>query len=413
MMKISVGSSARTEFYRFVRSPYSALQALRRLKNATDSALFSLLIEKCFEFDHGFIDLTYAKLSRILGRGTRAIAAATRRLLKLGLVVVERLDDRSYRWRVPVNSDEIKSNPDGRYVVRDIEPAEGGGHDRSIISVMIDQGVSVMIDRSCPDGPIERAAKLDVARVEASIFDSKNVAPNNIFKNSLKNQHQSGPAEAVKSPLPLTGKSDDEPVLGKLLFQELLGVGMKSRMARKLLKTHEHELVKRVLERVAVRSDLKNPAGYIVCELEDGGYEAESLEIPTTSSAKVSREKTVAGHSGAALGLSAGSVSLSATQTKAESDRLEAEGLAKEARYREEFKTLRERFSGLSEGLRSQLRAFWNEHLERTLPSTRRKRAMMQEPTFQRMAFKEVTERFFALVDGGYDPDKALRHLAF
>lgn len=407
-MKMLVGSSERTEFHRFVRSPYSALKALRTLRNATESALFSLLIEKCFEFDRGFVDLTYSKISKALGRGTRAIAEASRRLRELGLVVVEHLWDGSYRWRVPVDSDEVKCNPEGRYVVRDVKSTQGGGCDRSIISPMIDKGVSPMIDRPWGQSVSDIAPEPVLSRVKMSFFESKKETPNNTLKNSFKNQHQTSCPEAEKtSMLKLEQQPDDEPVQGKILLQRLLQLGMKSRMARKVLKTYDHALVERTLERTAARKDLENPAGYIVCELKDGGYETEWLESPETAPAEVSRGgKTVVRRSDAPI------VSRTVSETQLENNRQEAERLAKQARFVKDFKTLYGRFQELTEGLQSQLKAYWTEHLEKTLPNTARKQTMMQDPTFQRGAFKEVTERFFALVDEGLAPEVALVKLA-
>ena len=64
---------------------------------------------------------------------------------------------------------------------------------------------------------------------------------------------------------------------------------MKQRVARKVVREHDHQLVAQALESVARRQDVKNPAGYILRELEDGGYETEWLETPENSPSGVSR----------------------------------------------------------------------------------------------------------------------------
>ena len=243
-----------------------------------------------------------------------------------------------------------------------------------------------------------------VARAEDLLEREQIEAPKNSFQEiSFKNQQQASSLEPVETSTLKIEKDDDEPVHGKMLFRMLLRLGMKSRMARKVLKTYDHALVEKTLERVAQRSNLDNPAGYVICELKDGGYETEWRESPESASSVVSRlEKKLVKHSDAPI------VCRSVWETKAENERLEAERVSKEARYIEEFKALYVRFQGLTEGLKSQLKAHWTEHLERTLPNTPRKQAMRKEQTFQRLAFKEVTERFFALVDEGMAPEGAL-----
>jgi hypothetical protein len=60
------------------------------------------------------------------------------------------------------------------------------------------------------------------------------------------------------------------------LFRKLQEVGLKQRMTRRVLNKYEHTLIARVLARIALRNDIKNPAGYLLQELEDGGYEESS-----------------------------------------------------------------------------------------------------------------------------------------
>jgi hypothetical protein len=188
----------------------------------------------------------------------------------------------------------------------------------------------------------------------------------------------------------------------QILFRKLQSVGLKQRMTRKVLNKYEHGLIALVLDRIASRNDIENPAGYLLQELKDGGYEEESAR-PNVTASKKDHVKP----SDAPVGYG------TAEQTRAEMARLKAEGEEVEATYRQSVKALFERFQGLTETLKVELKSCWTRRLETLLPNTPKKSEMMKQEVFKRMAFKEVAERFFALVDEeGLPPEVALLRLA-
>ena len=53
----------------------------------------------------------------------------------------------------------------------------------------------------------------------------------------------------------------------------------------------------------------------------------------------------------------------------------------------------------------------WTEVKERMVPNTPRRAEILRDPRFEKMAFREVSSRFFALLDGGVSADEALGEL--
>ncbi len=93
-------------------------------------------------------------------------------------------------------------------------------------------------------------------------------------------------------------------------------------------------------------------------------------------------------------------------------EQLEQERSEKEAAYREGLKRLLARFADLPDDVKLCLKGHWTTHLEHLVPNTSRKAELLKEPRFERLAFREVTMRFFDLVDEGLDPGAALQRLA-
>ena len=151
------------------------------------------------------------------------------------------------------------------------------------------------------------------------------------------------------------------------------------------------------LERVRCRTGLENPAGYLVREIEDGGYEDASLSVKPSSS--VSRETLIQPQTSGY------------ERTKAEFEALEAEKARKEMAYRQEVQVLLQRFQALPDDLKSKLKAQVRVYLETLVPNTSKKAMLMEEQRFQKIAFKEVTANFFALLDQGFSTDHALTQL--
>ena len=412
MMKASPSGHLRPRII-FSQTPHSIARRAKRLSNRTAAELLRYLCELTIGFGKGFVDITYRALAKALGREWRTIARAVKFLKDEGDVSVETLHDGSYRWYVLLEPDDILADAEGIYRLKEAAQEASMGDTHHVTDVMTPMtsvsyphdtdDISPMTPVSWGEAISSEPKKPVNIRVEDSFINAKTEPLKIDLKdNELKIHQQERPLEVTESLAVQRNENDDEP-FHKILLRMLQDVGMKQRVARKVVREHDHQLVVQALESVARRCDVKNPAGYVLRELEDGGYDSEWLESPESAHSEVSRtEKKPVKHSDAPI------VSRSVFETKAENERLEAQRLEKEKTYREEFKALYVRFQGLTEGLKSKLKTHWTEHLERTLPNTPRKQAMLKEQTFQRMAFKEVTERFFALVDGGLAPDGAL-----
>lgn len=93
-------------------------------------------------------------------------------------------------------------------------------------------------------------------------------------------------------------------------------------------------------------------------------------------------------------------------------EQLEQERTEKEAAYREGLKRLLARFADLPDDVKLSLKGRWTTHLEQMVPNTTRKAELLKEPRFERLAFREVTMKFFDLVDEGLAPSEALKQLA-
>lgn len=416
-MKISPKEHrARARFARFIPTPPSVMKALRALRNATAQAFFSFLVEKCFGFGQGHADLSYKQLAEALGRNSRTVATVAKRLRGMGLVMVETLANGSFRWWIPVLAEEVKEDPLGVLRVRSASsvsesPEEAvldpipipirydrsimGGHDRSIMGGMIDRswGTPLRDEVTNPDEikvsfPLEKVEKEPLKRHDQ--------------ETHIKRHHQEAVFSASKEVIALS--SDDESLGHKKLLRELLELGMKQRVARKLLREHDHEVVAGALSRVALRGDIANPAGYVLCEVQDGGYE-ESLDFSEDFEVSGSEARVGAKKSDAPM------VSVSFEQTREEARALELEREEKARVSLEGVRVLLERFSALPEGLKQALKVRWTEVKERMVPNTPRRAEILRDPRFEKMAFREVSSRFFALLDGGVSADEALGEL--
>ena len=198
---------------------------------------------------------------------------------------------------------------------------------------------------------------------------------------------------------------DDESLGHKNLLRKLLELGMKQRVARKLLRESDHLVVAGALERVALRGDIANPAGYVLREVEDGGYE-ESLALSDFS------------HQGSAVASprcekrsDAPMMSVGVEETRSQIAAAEAEREARAVVTRSQVRELLDRFSGLSSELKEALRVRWTAAKEEMVPNTPRRAEILRDPKFEKMAFREVTSRFFALLDGGGSAERALAGL--
>jgi hypothetical protein len=323
-------------------------------------------------------------------------------LRKSGDVSAEPLRDGSYRWSVVLEPEDVVSDPMGLYRVRTVPAASTNlpPHGKN--------AMPLMAKTPCPHGknamPLMAKTPWGVEVVDkgaAPCPEPSEVCPGQPEKEPLKislkdtcskihQQKMGKPTEA--------SRDDDEALDYKKLLGELLALGTGQRIARKLLREHDHQLVINTLERVRCRTDLDNPAGYLVREIEDGGYEDTSLSVKSSDS--VSRESSakpqVSGYE----------------RTKVELEALETEKARKEAVYRQEVQALLQRFQALPDDLKARLKTQGRVFLETLVPNTPKKAMLMAEQRFQKIAFKEVATHFFALLDQGLSPDRALAQLA-
>ena len=399
---------ARARFSRFIPTPPSVMRALRSLRNATAQALYNFLIEKCFGFGQGSVELSYGQISKVIGRSWRTVARVASKLRTLGLVVVDSLPCGAYRWRIPVLAEEVKEDPHGvLLVLESSQPLADpilpipSGYDKTVISPHDSFVISPMSEMSWGVACEEQVSTPCKIRAEVSLeaFE-KEASKRHDQETCFKRHHHeevSTAAEIVKFE-----KGDDESVGHKNLLRKLLELGMKQRVARKLLRENDHEVVSGALERVALRGDIANPAGYVLREVEDGGYE-ESLTLCDFS------------HQGSVVALSRGEkssdapmVSVGVEETRSQVAAAEAEREARAVVSRFQVRELLDRFSELSSDLKEALRVRWTAAKEEMVPNTPRRAEILRDPKFEKMAFREVVSGFFARLDGGATAEGAL-----
>ena len=407
-MKTSSEHRARARFSRFIPTPPSVMRALRSLRNAAAQALYNLLIEKCFGFGQGSVELSYTQIAKVIGRSWRTVARVAGKLRTLGLVVVDSLPCGAYRWRIPVLAEEVKEDPHGvLLVLESSQPLADpilpipSGYDKTVISPHDSFVISPMSDLSWGDTCEERVSIPCDIRAEALFEAVEKEAPKRHDQETCFKRHHhdevSIAAEIVKFE-----KGDDESVGHKNLLRKLLELGMKQRVARKLLRENDHEVVSGALERVALRGDIANPAGYVLREVEDGGYE-ESLTL-----CDVSHQGSVVASPRCEKRSDAPMMSVGVEETRSQIAAAEAEREARAVVSRFQVRELLDRFSELSSDLKEALRVRWTAAKEEMVPNTPRRAEILRDPKFEKMAFREVVSGFFARLDGGATAEGAL-----
>ena len=157
------------------------------------------------------------------------------------------------------------------------------------------------------------------------------------------------------------------------------------------------------MERVSLRGGIANPAGYVLREVEDGGYEEPLTlcdSVENTSERRPSSKRS-----------DAPMVSVGVEETRAQVQALEVERAARAAMSRTQVQRLLQRFSALSGEVKEALRERWTAAKEQMVPNTPRRMEILRDPRFEKMAFREVTTKFFALLDDGKTPAGALAGL--
>ena len=406
-MKTSSEHRARARFSRFIPTPPSVMRALRSLRNATAQALYNFLIEKCFGFGQGSVELSYGQISKAIGRSWRTVARVASKLRTLGLVVVDSLPCGAYRWRIPVLAEEVKEDPHGvLLVLESSQPLADpipipSGYDKTVISPHDSFVISPMSEMSWGVACEEQVSTPCKIRAEVSLEAFEKEAPKRHDQETCFKRHHheevSVAAEIVKFE-----KGDDESVGHKNLLRKLLELGMKQRVARKLLRENDHEVVSGALERVALRGDIANPAGYVLREVEDGGYE-ESLTL-----CDFSNQGSAVASPRCEKRSDAPMVSVGVEETRSQIAAAVAEREARAVVSRFQVRELLDRFSELSSDLKEALRVRWTAAKEEMVPNTPRRAEILRDPKFEKMAFREVVSGFFARLDGGATAEGAL-----
>ena len=392
----------------YSQTPHSISRRARQLPS-TAAELLRYLCELTIGFGRGYIELTYAALAQALGRSWSTIARAARILHSQNHVILESRKDGSYRWYVLLEPQDIKADPQGIYrlrapqdhpntiadsmpphVISDMTPmskAPGGDskNDMTPIAEMT-WGHPPQADSANPDG-IKAQSSSDNLETEPLKIDLKDT--------NTQRYHQ---RNATQLSEPLSGDRDDESLDHKMLLGKLQQYGVKQRMSRQLLNRHPHHLISQVLEHVSQRQNIESPAGYIIRELQDGGY-TQVLAPRATPLTKTPTEVAHISHQGV-------------ERTRIEREQLEAETQRKEAHYHQNLKALTARYHTLADSIKAQLKTLWTKRVEQMLPNTKRRKELLSDPTFQRLAFKEVTESFFGHLDQGLAPELAIDRAA-
>lgn len=403
MIKAPTAGRARPRIL-YSQTPHSISRRAKSLPR-TAGELLRHLCELTIGFGRGSIDLPYRVLAEALGRDWSTIARAAMRLRKSGDVSVEPLRDGSYRWSVILEPEDVVSDPMGLYRVRPVPTANATSIPHG------ENAMTPMAKTPCPHGEnaIPPMAKtpwgMEVVNKDAGPYpEPSGVCPDQLEKEPLKISlkdtcskiHQQNTDEFTET----CRDDDDEALDHKKLFQDLVAIGTGQRVARKLLREHEHIQIAQALQHVRQRKNVSNPAGYLVSAIKDGGYK-EIAQVNTLYTAVRDKDTpaTPSSH-------------LAAQQTRSEMEQLEQERKEKEVAYREGLKRLLTRFADLPHDLKLELKERWTIHMEHLVPNTSRRNEHLKEPRYERLAFREVTKKFFDLVDEGLDPGSALERLA-
>ena len=404
---------------KFSQTPHSISRRIETIPNKTAAALLSLINRKTVGFGVGYVDLPYRQISDELGVGPRAIQNAAKLLERWGDIIRERVACSIYRWRVVLERDEIIEDPRQTYTTKDVPKEQvrivGSGPRGSNDPDHEDPTI-----RTCPS-PVEQATPHKI-EVKPTPFEQKTDLLKNSFKERdlKKQQHEELPDQSPDSGEELS-TPDDEP-LHKTCLRGLCEHGVSQRMARKLCRENDHELILSVLDAAPKRPGVQNLAAYIVSEIQDGGYEQTSegqknghqvsggrsnYAHLTPKKINSTRHKTVKAIAPIDAPISYRSVQ----ETRTEQQALETKRLEKEQDYQNKSRQLANRFKDLSEDLQLRLKLVASVHLSKLVPTSEKRETILRDKTFQRMANRAVLETFFEWLDQGLSEDQALQQL--
>ena len=402
--------------FTFGSIPHSVLAAVTKVSNATASKVLMYLARRTFCFRKGSVVASYHSIANELGVSWRTIASATKKLVDLGYVIRKRVEGQAYKWWIPLDPDEFSGEADkGDFLLRSTPT-----HDRSIISPMKDRSYPLMQDRSWDQAFEEQSLKPhDTTTLQGSGTMENPPLKKDLKETNLKKEQQHCCAELSESlavskqvelEAELAANNDDEP-LYKSCLRALLKHGVSQRVARKLCREHEHEMISSVLETVSTLTGIENKAGYLVAAIRDGGYESRPTGASFTkpdSKVKSRLQKRVK-----APETDAPVTYRSVEDTRREQERLELERTRQEESYRKETVELSKRFRNLSDSVRESLKELAAKKLENMMPVGAQKREeMLQDSTMQRIACRSVLKAFLERIDQGLGRDSALAAVA-
>ena len=404
---------------KFSQTPHSISRRIETIPNKTAAALLSLINRKTVGFGVGYIDLPYRQISDELGVGPRAIQNAAKLLERWGDIVRERVACRIYRWRVVLERDEIIEDPRRTYTTKDV-PKEQVRIQRSGPCGSNDPDHEDPMIRTCLS-LVEQANPLKVEDKPTSLEQKNDLLKNSFKERDLKKQQQEEASDESPDSAQELSTPDDEP-LHKICLKGLCKHGVRQRMARKLCREHDHELILSVLETAPKRPGVQNLPAYIVSEIQDGGYEQTSegqknghqvsggrsnYAHLTPKKINSPRHKTVKDIAPIDAPISYRSVQ----ETRTEQEALETKRLEKEQEYQNKSRQLANRFKDLSEDLQLRLKLVASVHLSKLVPTSEKRETILRDKTFQRMANRAVLETFFEWLDQGLSEDQALQQL--
>ena len=191
---------------------------------------------------------------------------------------------------------------------------------------------------------------------------------------------------------------------------------MSQRVARKLCRDCEHKTIQSVLETIPDLQGVRNVAGYIVTAVRDGGYEGKKRAAPFEAAknyAYLTGDTVKREHHGNVKSCGDAPIRYrSVEETKQDQEAELRAKIERENRYKEQSQTLTKRFRSLSEELKYRLKSLARVELERLVPVTQRRDEMLEDLSFQRMANRNVLERFFERLDQGMKTKEALTGMA-
>ena len=438
----------RTPFI-FGALPHSVLDLANRLQ-ATASKLLLYLARRTLSFRKGSIVMSYRDISQAIGVCWRTVARAAKDLSKQGFVVREKMKNGTYKWWVPLRPDEVVGKPDGNFLVKEVTPPP---HDTGVISPMTSVSYPPMTSVSWDQMFGRELSKPENTRDEALSFSvEKGALKKDLFKEThVKKQHPCGERDGLAREAPIEveapvsaenpklapRRGDDEPLF-KFCLRELIRYGVSLRMARKLCREHDHDLVKQVLETVPELSGVENVAGYLVTAIRDGGYssctsvplDGRRQQVGAAALDKISQlagqkngHQVSGGRStsrrryGAERSLCESGVGeapivyRSVEETRREQESLERRRLEREKQYQDRAQTLAERFRALSADVKARLKALGEIRLEEMLPMSAKRDEMRRDPAFRKIANRSVLETFFERLELGLGEREALAAL--